>query len=259
MNFFFGFKNDIFESNLSIPIFNNKGKIDNNLSLFSAKPIDNEWEISKINLKLKDNFFLLKNELIRNNENYFLAKETEVKKKMNELKKKLIEVNDFTKTSPVAYRCNLKIKLINGGSSSYQSDYPYSMIIRKGNILSPIMNLLSENADYNYILFRNIYFLPIHESSKIYFVDVDKKEILSEILIKSNISNLVEINKKFLKKSVYLFSENFLGIPIYISVKNKHLSIEHTHPPHHYILSGDKFNVINKFKNKIRKIINSNV
>ena len=33
--------------------------------------------------------------------------------------------------------------------SSYQSDYPYSMTTRNGNIVSPIFNLLNKKADQN--------------------------------------------------------------------------------------------------------------
>ena len=259
MNFFFGLKDNLLTSNLSIPVFNNNGEIDNNLSIFSAKPLNNEWKISKLDLQIEDYFYFLNNEIIDNNEIYFLARENEFDSYKKELKKKLLNLNDFTSTSPVSYRSNLKIKLLEGGISSYQSDYPYSMTLRKGNILSPIKNLLSNEADKNFILFRNIYYLPVQENSKIYFLDLKKGEILYDALIKSNYSNLIEVNDKLLNKNIYLFSESYLGIPVYISIKNKHLSLEHTHPPHHYILGKDKFDTVNKLKKRAKDIINLDV
>lgn len=259
MNFFFGLKDNLLTSNLSIPVFNNNGEVDNNLSIFSAKPLNNEWKISKLDLKIKDYFYFLNNEIIDNNEIYFLARENEFDSYKKKLKEKLLNFNNFTSTSPVSYRSNLKIKLLEGGTSSYQSDYPYSMTLRKGNILSPIKNLLSKEADKNFILFRNIYYLPIQENSKIYFLDLKKGEILHDVLIKSNYSNLIEVSNKLLNKNIYLFSENCLGIPVYISIKNKHLSLEHTHPPHHYILGKDKFDTVNKLKKRAKDIVNLDV
>ena len=47
-----------------------------------------------------------------------------------------------------------------------------------------------------------------------------------------------------------------MGVPIYISIKNKHVSLEHTHPPHEYILSNNKFQKVAILKNEINEIIN---
>ena len=44
--------------------------------------------------------------------------------------KKLEDFNNFTNTRP-AFRANFKIYLDQGGFSSYQSEYPYSMITKK--------------------------------------------------------------------------------------------------------------------------------
>ena len=43
---------------------------------------------------------------------------------------------------------------------------------------------------------------------------------------------------------IFLVTDKYLGIPMYISVKNNHLSFEHTHPPHEYILSKNKFSKV---------------
>jgi hypothetical protein len=42
---------------------------------------------------------------------------------------------------------------------------------------------------------------------------------------------------------------------MYISVHDKHISFEHTHPPHEYILSQNKYKIIKDIKNEINEII----
>ena len=56
--------------------------------------------------------------------------------------------------------------------------------------------------------------------------------------------NEIEVSNDLIKSNIFIFSKNFLGIPLYVTMKNKHISFEHTHPPHHYILSDDKFKQI---------------
>ena len=86
-------------------------------------------------------------------------------------------------------------------------------------------------------------------------VDLVNKKILSIQEIYTNFSNLLKINKEFIRKNVYFFSENFLGIPIFISVNENHVSMEHTHPPHHYILSEDRYKTFSRLKEEIKNII----
>ena len=72
----------------------------------------------------------------------------------------------------------------------------------------------------------------------------------------TNYSNFIELDKNILSPEIYIFSKNYLGVPIFLTIKNKHLSCEHTHPPHEYILSEDKFFKVSELKNKINEIIN---
>ena len=44
-----------------------------------------------------------------------------------------------------------------GGFSSYQSEYPFSMTTKKGSILSPLSSLCNKNADENIIIFNKGY------------------------------------------------------------------------------------------------------
>ena len=73
----------------------------------------------------------------------------------------------------------------------------------------------------------------------------------------SFIDNLIDslYNKEYLNEDHYFFTVGYIGIPIYLSIKNNHLSLEHTHPPHEYILSNNKFKKISELKKEFNEII----
>ncbi len=129
------------------------------------------------------------------------------------------------------------------------------MTLKKGNILSPISSLANEEADKNFVFIKNIYQYPVQEKFEVFFVDIKTKKILFKQTILSNTTNEVEIKKEFIKPDIFLFTKNFIGIPIYTSIHKNHVSFEHTHPPHEYILSGDKFKKITELKLEINAII----
>jgi len=257
MNFFFGINEKYLNSTITIPKFNNNS-LYKNYSVFSAKPNGNNWAIQKVKCNQSDHFFFIENQIIKNNLIFFLAHETEVDKLIYSNLDDFAQKNNFTDTLPSAFRANLKVYIEGGGFSSYQSEYPYSMTKKNGNILSSLDTLLDKEADLNLILFKNIYYLPNHDESRIFFINIKTKEILDIKKIKNNYSNQIEISKELIAKNVYIFSEKALGVPLYISIKNEHISFEHTHPPHHYILSKDQFRVIGKIKNQIKEMINEN-
>jgi hypothetical protein len=199
-------------------------------------------------------FFLIKSNSLNNNKIYFLAKvkEIEILEKNNFLR--LENLNNFTKTSP-AYRSNLKISLKNGGFSSYQSEYPFEMITKKGSILSSINSLANKDASTNIIFIKNIYEKPIYEQFKGFLINIKSKKILKEFKLLTNFTNEIILENKFIGPDIFLFTDKFIGIPMYVSIKNKHISFEHTHPPHEYILSKDKFKKITDLKKEIYEII----
>ena len=169
--------------------------------------------------------------------------------------KKLENFSDFTETWP-AFRSNLKIFLKNGGFSSYQSEYPFSMIEKKGNILTPINILLDKNAEKNYLFIKNIYKEPVIQNFTGYIVNIKKKIILKRFKLKTNYSNIMLIDNDLIDPENYLITNEFLGIPMFISINKNHISFEHTHPPHEYILSKNKFEIIKNLKQEIYEIIN---
>ena len=215
-------------------------------------PKDKRWILKEVfNKKVNEYFYILKNEDISNNEIYFLADETIFN---NFDDKKIKDYNNFTDTSP-AFRANFKIYISQGGFSSYQSEYPYSMITKKGTILSSISSLANTDADKNYILIKNIFEEPIEDNFKAYLVNYKTKTIEEKYELKTNNTNCIEINKNLIKPEIFLITEKYLGIPMYISLKNNFLSFEHTHPPHEYILSENKFVKISSLKKEINEII----
>lgn len=252
MNYFFGINNSEFSSELQIPLFQNRNKKPSNLLLYEATINNNEWKIKQIdNRQINKDFYLLNSKDITNSNIFFLASPKDLEVKKN----KLQNFNKFTETSP-AYRANLKIVLKNGGFSSYQSEYPFSMIEKKGSILSSVCSLANRSADKNYIFIKNIFVDPIIESFNIYLVDIIKKKVEEQFEIRTNYTNYFELKKSLIKPEIFLVSKNYIGIPMYVSVKNKHVSFEHTHPPHEYILSNNKFKKISDLKKEINEIVN---
>ena len=257
MNFFYGINNDLFKSEVQIPLFQNRNFKKSNLKLFKSYPKNNKWILKEISKKKKINnyFYILKNEDILDNEIFFLADETI----LNEFDdKKLKNFNNFTDTSP-AFRANFKIYINHGGFSSYQSEYPYSMITKKGTILSPISSIANSNADKNYVLIKNIFEKPIEENFQAYLVNYKTKSIEEQYEIKTNYTNCIEISNKLIKPEIFLITDKYLGIPMYVSVKNSFLSFEHTHPLHEYILSKNKFIKVTNLKEEINEIISKKI
>lgn len=252
MNFFYGVNNEIFKSKVQIPLFKNRNFKISDLKIFKTYPKNNKWILEEVtSKKINDYFCILENEDISNNQIFFLADDTIFDVFDDQTLKNF---NSFTDTSP-AFRANFQIYLNDGGFSSYQSEYPFSMISKKGTILSSISSIANSEADKNYVLIRNIFEKPIEENFTAYLVNYKTKTIEDKFTIKTNYTNCIEINKKLIRPEIFLTTDKYLGIPMYVSVKNKFLSFEHTHPPHEYILSKNKFKRISDLKKEINEII----
>tara|TARA_B110000977_G_scaffold47332_1_gene64345 strand:+ start:54191 stop:54862 length:672 start_codon:yes stop_codon:yes gene_type:complete len=222
------------------------------LKLFKSFPQNKKWVIEEIkNKKINKYFYILKERDISSKDIYFLAEDSDVNNFDN---KKLKNFNNFTKTVP-AYRANLKIFLKDGGFSSFQSEYPFSMVGKKGTILSSISSIANKNADQNYILIRNIYEDPIEEKFNGYLVNIKTKKIEEKYELKTNFTNIVEIKNYSIKPEIFLVTDLYLGIPMYASIQGGFVSLEHTHPPHEYILSENKFIKVSELKKEINEII----
>ena len=253
MNFFFGINNSFFKSEIQIPLFQNRNFRKQNLKLFKVYPKNNKWILKEIvNKKINNYFCILKNQDISSNDIFFLT-QNEIFDKFDQ--DKLKNFDTFTETYP-EFRANLKLYLNNGGFSSYQSEYPYGMITKKGSILSSVSALANSEAEENYILIRNIYEKPIEDNFGVYLLNIVTKKVEQKFEVKTNYTNCIKIEKKYIKPEIFLTTDKYLCIPMYVSIKNNFLSFEHTHPPHEYILSKNKFKKVSDLKKEINEIIN---
>ena len=198
-------------------------------------------------IEKNDYFYILKNKDIKNNDIFFLDDDSIYDKFDQE---KLIDYNNFTDTNP-PYRANFKLYIENGGFSSFQSEYPYKMITNKGSIISSISSLANYEADENYILIKNIFEYPIEDNFTAYLVNYNNKNIVKQFTIKTNYTNCIKIEKEFIKPEIFLITDRYLGIPMYASIKNNFLSFEHTHPPHAYISSANRFKLVSNLKKNL--------
>lgn len=252
MNFFFGLKTKLFNSELQIPTFQNRKPEGDNVFLYQAVIKNNSWKFTKISNKyFKENFYFLDNKLINNHNIFFLVYPNDYLKLNN---RELQDLNKFTDTSP-DFRSNFKISLSKGGFSSFQSEYPYEMTRKKGSVVSQLFSLANSEAKKNYLIFRNIYYLPIKENFNGYFVNYKSKKIELKFNLLTNNTNVIEIKKSLIKPEIFFVTDKYLGVPMYLSEKNGHLSLEHTHPPHEYILGKNKFKIISNLKREIHEII----
>ena len=255
MNYFFGINNKILNSQLTIPRFQNRGKTQNDFLVYQAEIQNNKWQIEKINCEQNKNFYFINSNLSDNEKIFFLAKDNDIKLFEEIHFSKLLNLNKFTDTDP-AFRSNLQIYNQDGGFSSYQSEYPYSMIVKQGSILSPVSALCNNDAEINLVFIKNIYEYPIKKEFKVYFLNIKTRKIIKEQLIYTNYTNEIIIEKDLIKPEIFLYTNKYLGIPMFVSIHNSNISFEHTHPPHEYILSPDKFKKTSELKKEISEIIN---
>ena len=256
MNYFFGIKNKFYNSQLTIPRFNNLGKKDLSYKLYSAKVAHDEWAINEVKCKNNDNFYFVDASKIDSQIIFFLAKHEEINEHKQKSKHNLINYNNYTDCNP-DYRSNLRINSIQGlGYSSYQSEYPSRMILSKGSLVSPLGLLLNKNVKYNSIFLRNIDNDPINKKYDLYLIDIENMSIKKKFEVTTNTTNCIQLYKQDIHFDYCVVSKDYLGIPIYCSEDNfGNLSFEHTHPPHENIQGQNKYDLIKKMRNEILKVI----
>lgn len=256
MNYFFGIKSELFDTKLTIPKFQNKKKINNKILLYQAFIQGNSWKIERLSYCTEDeNFFFLDQKILNNDKIFFIIDGKNIQE-LNKIHYSELKIFDnYTNTNP-SYRSNIHISNEKGGFSSYQSDYPFNMISKKGGILSSINLLTNKFADKNILILKNIYKKPFNKSFYAYFINYKLKKIIHKEKIYTNRSNIIDLPAEFLDNETYLFTNEYLCIPLYVSINNNHISFEHTHPPHEYILSDDKYIKITDLKKKFNEIIN---
>ena len=254
MNYFFFSNKDGISSRLEIPKFQNRGNTNPDLRLFSASIKESMWNISAIDCVEDDNFYYVEADKDNIDYIYFLATLSEVGGE-NIAVKTLIKYNDFTHTTP-DYRANLCVSNFMGGFSSYQSEYPFDMTLRRGSITTSISTLVNRNAMANTIFIRNVFCEPINEDYFAYLVCKKEKIIKKKFLLRSNETSKINLNSDDISSDHYIVTKGFLGIPIYLSEsKEGHLSFEHTHPPHSNTHGTNRFAHVARLKNELLEII----
>ena len=113
------------------------------------------------------------------------------------------------------------------------------MVGIKGNVTCAVGTLANKNADKT-LFYSETYFKTHQRKFNFYLLDVKTNTKVHEFTI-INTTNIMELDKDFIKPEIYFMSDKYIGIPSFISIKNKHLSFEHTHPPHAYILNPKNF------------------
>ena len=154
--------------------------------------------------------------LFSNDKIFFIAKDKDL---IEYDSSKLQNFNSYTDTTP-AYRANLKIDINEGGFSSYQSEYPFEMAVKNGSILSPINTLLDKTADKNYVFIKNIFVDPISKEFDLFLINFKERKVIKKYLIKTNYMNKIEIDKLYIDPEVYLFTKDYLGVPIFVNIKD---------------------------------------
>ena len=256
MNFFFGINNSILNSKITIPRFQNNKPTKKDYKVYQLKINNKKWEISNLDdVVLSDNFYQIDSSASDNGNIFCLATKDEALQFKESNSPKLINFSNYTDTLP-DFRANLQVSIIGGGFSSYQSEYPFRMVTNKGSMLTALSSLCNKSADKNILFLKNIYELPIHDEFNVFFVNLKTKSVLKREVAATNLTNEIIIEKDFITPEVFLFTDKYIGVPIFCSIKNKHISLEHTHPPHEYIMSADKFKVVSELKKEFNAIIN---
>ena len=257
MNIFFFTKCKGIDCSLQVPRFKNVGTYDLNYKLFEASIVNNQWSINECSCEYDNNFFYITCDNSNYDKVYFLAKIKEIKKysKSNILN----NYNDFTDTTP-DFRASLSVTNKKKGLSSYQSEYPYSMVSRKGTLVFSASVLSNYNAVRNIVFIKNIYHKPVKIKYPIYLVDKKYGVIVKKYNLFTNSTNVIEIDFDLNNKNLYFVSKQYLGVPIFLSEgDNGQLSFEHTHPPSENISGEYKNEIVKNYREKFFEIISKTV
>ena len=256
MNFFFNFSTIDYCSKLCVPKFQNRKSVNKDIQLYQLIIENDKW-IAKIpEFNSDDKFYYVENIKNINTSNfYFLASKKKLESKKEELKEKIIQIDDFTDTFP-DFRSNIKVFNKIGGFSSYQSEIPLDLVARQGSIIAHANILLNKHSEKNIIFFVNLYYLPVLKKFNLYFIDKKLKKVLSvkEILTNS-VNEIKNLNDYLFGENIFLFTKDYLGFPVFLSENNGQISFEHTHPPQENFSNKNKFDHIKKIKEEFNEII----
>lgn len=248
--------NQFINSKLTIPKFQNSGKIDSNLCLFQADIVNEKWHLGQANCVEDEYFWVVQCNSHNKDSIYFLATNAQVE--IVKTHNTLSDLNKFTDTSP-DFRANLQIINSAGATSSYQSEFPFRMTEKLGNLYSDCGMLTTNNAEKVGVFLRNIHKNPIQQETLLYLYD-NKNDILLETF-KIYLNRTCYIDLTSFRKSLstcFIYANNYLGIPVYlVEYSSGGLSFEHTHPPHESIQGENRYLLVNHLKDRAYEKISS--
>ena len=254
MNFFFALNINSLKCSLTIPKFTNEGKILKNVSLFSSKIYKDTWLIKKY-ICNEDKYFFYAHIPKKDSDNVFFLNKTDFYEG-TEIQVNKLKIFYNIKTN-LSFRANLTVINKIKDFSSYQSEYPLEIANKRGSILTTIHSLINKDQ-HNYIVFKQIYYLPIKKSFLVYLVDLYNQKVLLKKTFYTNSTNILKITNDIQSENCCFYSDEYLGIPIFISYGNKKgISMEHSHPPHIYLQSKNKFTLITNLKKKVKEIVSN--
>ncbi len=255
MNCFFALNLDNFDNIITIPKFTNEGKKIKNCSLFTAIIDEDEWFVKKYNCKEDNDFFYLEVPTKEKENLFFLAKS---ELSVNTKYKTLEELEHFNNIrTRFTFRANLKLYKKDTEFSSYQSEYPIEMTKKNGAILTPVNSFQNINQD-NFMIFKQIFNLPLKIEFSIYLINFLSNKVILKKNFRTNSTNYIDLTNVKDLNNCFFYSEKYLGIPLFISFgKKEGISMEHSHPPHIYMLSPNKYEIISNLKLKAKKIVDN--
>ena len=149
---------------------------------------------------------------------------------------------EFLKTIP-DWRANIQFRSATT-AAAYQGDYPDSMLrIPKGSLASigPITQV--GNGIKTKIILTNACQSPKIEARSLIIQHLKSRKIVGEHTVTTNNCNVIDLEASDMPPDdpMCLFSPDIAGIPLYLSYDDgfKHMSLEHTHPPHALTVFGE--------------------
>lgn len=253
MNYYFFLYREGYANRLNIPRFRNDSTHKPDMELYAASVRDGAWHFYRPESIVDQNFWYVDANAENRNDLFFicLPDEFELQKKSE----RLIYLNDYTKTAP-DYRCNILIKNDVGGFTSYQSEYPFSMVGRRGGLISSIDTLKNDSGKMNALFIRNVFHEPIQDNYPATILETANNTVLDEIELRTNTSNFIDLAPFRGHNGLYVMAKGFLGVPVYFSEgPSGALSMEHTHPPHESVRGPSMPALVKRYRDEIAKKI----
>lgn len=256
MSYFFGYHDAQYDCKLTIPKFANRSNLPQAVRLYSATTNGEQWQVTEAVVEETREFFIITGDSFTHTL-YFLARPNEIARAVQANQNSLHPVNKLTERSP-AYRANFRIMNHQGAFSSYQSEYPFRMMrsAQKTYGITSTISTLTNPRGENSVLFANFSATPCIREQPAYFIDAAKRTVLAQATITTNTVSRISIPTQLLANPHCTFyCPHTMGIPIYLAETSGHLSVEHTHPPHEYILDQERFKIVGQLKKELYEIV----